>query len=337
MNIAEVAKKARVSTATVSRTINGLPTVRPKTAAKVHRAIAALGFHPDINARALGSGRSSLYGLIISDITNPFFPEVVKAFEQIATEHQRDILIGNTDYDPERMQTCVSRMLSRKVDGVAIMTSEMDPAILQNFSSRDIPLVVLDAGHVGPGVTNISIDYEIGMVEAMRHLVTIGHEHVGFITGPLKLVSAELRHRAFLTARRLLKVRPVSRLIARGNHSVTGGYKAACHLLQTCPEMTAVVCSNDLSAFGALQAAYEMGLRVPQDLSVIGYDDIQLSAYAHPALTTVSVPRRELAEIAFRSLLRFGTSDQSCAHGEQHRLSTSLVLRRSTTVPSTMT
>lgn len=333
MNIAAVAEKAGVSTATVSRTINGLPSVRPKTAAKVRRAIALLGFHPDNNARALGSGRSSLYGLIISDITNPFFPEVVRAFEQIATKHQRDILIGNTDYDPARMENCVHRMLSRKVDGVAIMTSEMDRALLESFSSRNIPLVVLDSGQVGPKMSNIAIDYEVGMIEAISHLVSLGHQRIGFVTGPLKLVSANLRYGAFLSARKLFKLGHSLRAIFKSDHSMAGGYSAACHLLKTYPQMTALVCSNDLSAFGALQAAYELGLHVPDDLSIVGYDDIKLSAFAHPALTTVSVPRQELAEIAFKSLFRFEEEDYFSDQGEQHRLVTSLTQRGSTARP----
>src|ERR1700761_3642328 len=124
MNIKAVAKRAKVSTATGSRAMNGSARVSPETAARVRKAIEALNFYPDTNARALGSGRSNLYGLIISDITNPYFPELVKAFEDIAVEHGQDVLIVNTDYDPKRMERCVIRMLQRKVDGLAVMTSE---------------------------------------------------------------------------------------------------------------------------------------------------------------------------------------------------------------------
>src|ERR1700691_4845526 len=146
MNIREVARLAKVSTATVSRTINGSDKVTPKTKERVQRAIEELKFYPNTWARALGSGRSSLYGLIISDITNPFFPELVKAFEDIAVAHGQEVLIANTNYDPERTRICVTRMLQRKVDGVAIMTSEMDEDFVKEFSKRRIPLVFLDVG-----------------------------------------------------------------------------------------------------------------------------------------------------------------------------------------------
>ena len=134
-----------------SRTINEPAKVRPNTAERVQHAIAALNFYPDTNARALGSGRSRMYGLIISDITNPFFPELVKAFEDIAVGHGQEVLVANTNYDPERMKICVTRMLQRRVDGVAIMTSEMDSALVEVFSQRHIPLVFLDIGVPGPG------------------------------------------------------------------------------------------------------------------------------------------------------------------------------------------
>src|SRR5579875_393648 len=143
MNIMAVARRARVSTATVSRVINGTAFVTPETADRVRKAIEALSFYPDVNARSLGSGRSGLYGLIISDITNPYFPELVKAFEDVAVEHGREVLIANTNYDPKRMETCVARMLQRKVDGVAIMTSEMEDHLITIISRRKIPIVFM--------------------------------------------------------------------------------------------------------------------------------------------------------------------------------------------------
>src|SRR5579875_3885801 len=181
MNIKEVAKLAKVSTATVSRTINGSDKVTPETAERVRRAIEELKFYPNTNARALGSGRSSLYGLIISDITNPFFPELVKSFEDIAVQHGQEVLVANTNYDPERMELCVSRMLQRKVDGVAIMTSEMDDHLISEFHNRGIPLVFLDTGAAEKLVSNIVVDYGAGIEAALDHVVHLGHTRIAFI------------------------------------------------------------------------------------------------------------------------------------------------------------
>ena len=184
MNIREVARLAKVSTATVSRTINGSDKVTPETKERVQRAIEQLKFYPNTWARALGSGRSSLYGLIISDITNPFFPELVKSFEDIAVQYGQDVLVANTNYDPARIELCVTRMLQRKVDGVAIMTSEMDARLITEFQSREIPLVFLDTGKAEALTSNIVVDYAAGVDAAVEHIVSLGHTKIAFISGP---------------------------------------------------------------------------------------------------------------------------------------------------------
>ncbi len=334
MNITAVARKARVSTATVSRTINGSANVSPKTAERVRRAIDSLGFYPNTNARALGSGRSSLYGLIISDITNPFFPELVKAFEDVAVEHGQEVLIANTNYDPVRMETCVRRMLGRKVDGVAILTSEMDDRLIEVFSRRHIPLVFLDTGAPGPGVSSVRIDYPTGVKYAIDHLIELGHTRIAFISGPLALTSARVRLQAFTAMLQKHHLTSDGRMTQEGNHRVDGGHDAMERILASGANPTAVLCSNDLTAIGAMGAVYEHGLRVPEDLSVVGYDGIQLSAFTHPGLTTLSVPRVELANIAFRSI--FNNRDPQGGApgiGEEHVIHPTLVIRQSTGPP----
>ncbi len=331
MNIKAVAKRANVSTATVSRTINGSAKVSPETAERVRLAIEALNFYPDTNARALGSGRSNLYGLIISDITNPFFPELVKSFEDIAVSHGQEVLIANTNYDPERMKICVRRMLQRKVDGVAIMTSEMDDRLIEDFSRRNIPLVFLDTGTPAPGVSCVRIDYSAGIDAAVNHLIKLGHNRIAFISGPLGLASARMRYKAFMenTLRDHLDDDP--NLIQEGNHRVDGGHDAMQRILASGVRPTAVLASNDLTAIGAMGAFADAGLRVPEDISVVGYDDIQLSAFTMPPLTTVRLPRAEIANAAFHALLHATQSDRSTpTRGEEHLVLPTLVIRKST-------
>src|ERR1700756_2523630 len=159
MNIKEVAKRAKVSTATVSRTINNSDKVKQATAERVQKAIKELNFYPNTHARTLVSGRSRMLGLIISDITNPFFPELVKHFEDQAVQKGLEVIIANTDYKPKRMAECVRRMLERKVDGAAIMTSEADPSLLTELARRDIPMVFMDTGTNTARTANIIIDY----------------------------------------------------------------------------------------------------------------------------------------------------------------------------------
>ena len=331
MNIKAVAQRANVSTATVSRTINESVKVSPRTAERVRRAIADLHFYPNTNARALGSGRSSLYGLIISDITNPFFPELVKSFEDIAVAHGQEVLIANTNYDPERMKHCVTRMLQRKVDGVAVMTSEMDDKLIEVFSRRGVPLVFLDTGKPGPGMSCIRIDYSAGVEMAMHHLTSLGHHRIAFISGPLRLASARMRHRAYMasTLRDHLDANP--NLIQEGTHGVEGGKAAMERIFASGARPTAVLGSNDLTAIGAMGAIFDRGLRIPQDISVIGYDDIQLCAYTMPPLTTVSLPRIEIANAAFRALFNIRDTDaNNRPEGQEHPLHPTFVIRKST-------
>jgi DNA-binding LacI/PurR family transcriptional regulator len=324
MNIREVARLARVSTATVSRTINGSDKVTPKTRERVQRAIEELRFYPNTWARALGSGRSSLYGLIISDITNPFFPELVRSFEDIAVQHGQEVLVANTSYDPARMEVCVSRMLQRKVDGVAIMTSEMDERLITEFESRGIPLVFLDTGLVHALASNILVDYAAGVEAAMEHLASLGHQRIAFIAGPATLRSARIRRDAY--ARYIEEHNLGPALIEQGNHQVMGGHEAMARVLDAKPRPTAVLCSNDMTAIGALGAIHERGPRVPEEISIAGFDDIAISAFTHPALTTVRLSREEIARLAFRALY----ASRDGAAGAEFTVKPTLIVRRST-------
>ena len=333
MNIKMVAKQARVSTATVSRTMNGSARVNADTADRVHRAIKDLNFYPNTNARSLGSGRSGLFGLIISDITNPFFPGLVKAFEDFALESGQEVLIANTNYDLKRMNDCVTRFLQRKVEGVAIMTSEMDEQALAGFSRRSIPLVFLDSQRMGSHIRCVQVDYAAGMEMAFDHLIALGHRKIGFLTGPLALKSASVRYAAFLEIRERRKLVMRPGLIQEANHHVDGGHAAMRRLLDQGERPTAMIASNDLTAIGAISAINHFGLRVPQDISIVGFDDISFSAFTSPPLTTISLPGTEIARAAFRALLASKDSSgrKRDALVNPQIITPSLVVRSSTT------
>ncbi len=195
----------------------------------------------------------------------------MKAFEDIAVEHGQEVMIANTNYDPVRMESCVIRMLQRKVDGVAIMTSEMDDRLIEVFSRRHVPLVFMDAGMPGVGVSSVRIDYPAGVAQAMDHLIGLGHERIAFISGPLSLTSARTRFRAFTEGLERSHLKGNPNLIQEGNHRVDGGHAAMQRILSSGAKPTAILASNDLTAIGAMGAIYEHGLRVPEDISVIGY------------------------------------------------------------------
>ena len=327
MNIKEVAKRAKVSTATVSRTINNSDKVRPGTAARVRKAIEELNFYPNTHARTLVSGRSRMLGLIISDITNPFFPELVKSFEDQAVQRGQEVIIGNTDYNPKRMAGCIRRMVERKVDGVAIMTSEADPGLVAELARRNIPTVFMDTGKAGPHTANIRIDYAQGIHEAMQHLFSLNHRRIGFITGPMNLESVRIRYAAFLSG---LKSRGLSErgMTEKGNHRIDGGAMAMRSLLKLRQPPTAVIASNDLTAIGALGAIYDAGLRVPDDMSLIGFDDISFAHLTQPPLTTIVLSRTQLAVTAFAALEALIRKEDG-SHSD-YIIPTHLVMRKST-------
>jgi LacI family transcriptional regulator len=330
MNIREIAKRAKVSTATVSRTINRIPTVDPRVAKRVWKVIEESGYRPNIQARALVSGRSHILGLVVSEIINPFFPEIVQAFENIAVEHGYEILLVSTVHDPKRMDLSVRRMTGRRVDGVAVMTFGMEDLLLEDRELSNVPLVFVDVGPKRPRVSNIRINYLNGIRQAVQHLAALRHEQIAFISGPLALKSAKSRRSAFEKAMREIGLEVAKGLVVEGDHTLEGGVRAMQSLLSLPKRPTAVVCSNDMTALGVMHKCYEDGLHIPRDLSLVGFDDIRLAQFVLPPLTTVRMSQSELARIAFHALLTELERETPSEHGTEYVLETSLVLRDST-------
>jgi LacI family transcriptional regulator len=328
MTIKDVAKRAGVGIATVSRTLHGSSQVSPETAARVLAAVEELGYRPNTTAQSLVSGRSHMLGLVVSDITNPFFPELIKGFEDVALENGYDVLVASTNYDPARTALCVQRMIERKTDGVAIMTSEVDASLTDTLARRKVPLVFLDVGRVRKGVSNVKVDYGIGIVQAVEHLSALGHCRIAFISGPQLLASARERRDVFIARLKDPSSGPPREvLIEEGNHRVDGGLEAMRRLLDHAPRPTAVIASNDLTAIGAMRAIRQRGLRVPEDISVVGFDDIQMAEFTEPPLTTVRLLRTEVARLACDALVQ---SIRSHGAGVEFRMGTTLVVRSST-------
>jgi len=322
-SIKDVAARAGVSTATVSYVLNGTRTTKAQTRERVLAAIEELGYSQNHAARDLARGRSSLLGLIISDIRNPFFPEVTAGFQDQALLHNLDALVVNTNYDAARTLNSVRRLVSLQVPGVAILTSQIDPSVMDLLADRGIAAVYLDLGHVARAVSNIVVDYEHGIAEALEYLIQLGHSEIGYIGGPPHLLSAQRRKRAFQETAARLGV-AADRTI-ESDFTVQGGYFAYSKLLAG-PPLTAVLAGNDLTAIGVLHRAYDGGLRVPADLSVVGFEDISISENTQPSLTTVAVPRQEIGRVAFQALWTM-MADPELA-GREYRVGTRLVVRQ---------
>ncbi len=330
LDIRAVAARANVSIATVSRTINRVPTVNAKMAKRVWAAINELGYVPDTQARALGSGRSGMIGLVVSEITNPFFPELIQGFEDAAIDSGYEILISSTNYDPERMEVCIRRLLQRKAEGVAILTFGIEQPLFEKLADRNIPLVFVDVGPDRPGVSVLKIDYGHGIRQGVQHLAALGHRNIGFISGPLTLHSAQSRLAAFLKALDECGIEARPEWQIEGDHTFEGGIRGMERLLDGPVRPSAVMCSNDVTALGVLHKAYRVGLRVPDDISVIGFDNIQMAKVMIPPLTSIQMSPIDIANAAVKALKEHIEGNN--LHRE-YKVDTHLVVRESTTFP----
>jgi DNA-binding LacI/PurR family transcriptional regulator len=335
VNIHDVARRARVSIATVSRVVNRATTVDQNLTKRVWKAIDEVGYVPNSQARALVSGRSNTLGLIVSEITNPFFPELVQEFENLAVAQGYEVMIGSTNYDPVRTESVIRRMLQRSVDGVAVMTFGIEEDQVHKLVEHGFPLVFVDAGPDRPNIRVLKVNYSEGIRQAVQHLAKLGHRRIAFITGPLSMRTAATRRDAFRQSMAELGLSVSEKYIVEGNHAMEGG-KAAMEQLAALPRLpTAVLCSNDMTAIGALHALDETIYRVPSDISVVGFDDIRLAQFMLPPLTTVQMACKDLAAAAVQALRAGIEPRHPMAEQRQWPIATMLVVRRSTDVPRT--
>lgn len=327
MDIHTVARQAHVSIATVSRTINHVPTVNPKLAKRVWDVIRELNYFPNTQARALVSGRSRMLGLIVSEITNPFFPELIQGFEDVAVENGYEILIGSTNYEPDRMQRCIRRMVERNAEGVAVMTFGIEQPLLDQLADRNVPLVFVDLAPSRPGMSVLKVDYHHGIRQGVQHLAALGHRRIAFVSGPVRLHSAQSRLAAFKKALGECGIPVDEKLIVEGDHTMEGGMASAEKLMNDLP--TAIMCSNDMLAIGVLHQLSRSGLRVPGDVSVVGFDDIHMAAMVIPPLTSIQMSRSDLAAAAVSAL----RGHLEGSPKREYRIDTRLVVRESTGFP----
>jgi LacI family transcriptional regulator len=325
---------AKVSIATVSRTINGAPVVSERLSKRVWQAIEQLNYFPNTHARSLVSGRSRILGIIVENITNPFFPELIQHFEEIAVAHGYEILVSSSNSDPSVLTKCVRRMIERKVEGVAMLTFGEEEPVLGQLSFHDIPMVLAEFRLKDPKASTILLDYSTGIRAAVNHLAGLGHRKIAFLAGPHKIHSAITRENDFREAMELAGLTIQKKWLIECDHTLKGGVAGFERLQSLASKPTAILCSNDMTAIGVLRAAYLRELRVPHDLSVIGLDDIDFAEFTLPPLTTIRLSRAELARAAFEAL-RQQAEDSNNPHMQREFLvSTSLVVRGSTGPPA---
>jgi LacI family transcriptional regulator len=326
-SIRDVAREAGVSTATVSHVINKTRYVSDEVRARVLAAVERCQYYPNAHARSLASGRSRTLGLVVSDISNPFFPELVKSIETAAFGHGYDIILSNTNYDQERTSQYVRRFIERKAPAVIIMTSELDPALIAELARRNVSVVFLDLGEPGAHMSNLRVDYGAGIDEAIRHLVSLGHRRLAFVSGPRHLRSAARRLEAFrVSVERCLP--GAAAPVYYGDFRLEGGRRAAREMMAEATAPTAVVAANDMMALGVMSEFSAGGLRVPEDVSIVGFDDIAFASLCQPKLTTICLPREELGRLAVEAVIEMLAHPEP--RGSEIGVTTKLVVRAST-------
>lgn len=302
VTMAEVAARAGVTKQTVSNVVAG-KSVRPDTATRVRAAIDELGYKPNLVARSLATGSTMTVGLFVPTVANPFYAEVVEEVEDVLVRRGYNLLLAMTHNDAERARQHLDTLAARSVDALLVAADGGAAAHLPTLAEADFP-VVLCAWEIDPpdALPVVSIDYEHAGFLAGRHLRELGHERVAVLAGlPAHSRRVDGLRRAF--ARDGLSIGEQAVFAADGS-SPDGGFGAAIAALTACPDATAVFATHDILALSALEAARQVGRRVPEDLSVIGFDDIAQAGRIHPALTTVAFPKRQMAQQAVELLLR---------------------------------
>ena len=325
MNLEEVARRAKVSTATVSRVLNNAAVVKGTTRARVVKAIEELKYHPNLHARSLAGGKSRTLGVILSNMENPFFFDIYKAIESYAHAAGFEVVVSNTDYRAEQLAASVRLMIGRRVAGIAAIVSEMAAELMDELGGTNIPVVFYDVGVARRNMGNIRVNYRQGIDAVIEYLRGLGHRRLGFIGHHAVLGPINERVKAVMDA--VARIPELEVRTAADSDTLDGGQLATRALLAEGYRPTAILCVNDVMAVGALRELRERGLRVPQDISVTGFDNVKLSEFCFPALTTVHIPRDRIGQI----VCDFLTADSnSPGSGPEVAIDPEFVVRDST-------
>jgi DNA-binding LacI/PurR family transcriptional regulator len=300
--IRDVATRAGVSTATVSRVLAGIGHARPETTAAVLTAAKQLDYRPSGVARSLRMRRTRTLGLIVTDIQNPFFPELVQAADDAARAIGSSILLGSAAYDEHRAEHYMRLMVDQRVDGIIIASSQLSPTSAAWLLSAPVPAVAVNSDPGELRIPVIASDNEGGTREAVEHLVGLGHRRIAYIRGAPDFTATLPRYAGFRQGMAAAGIPDEDSPAFAGEGQVESGERAAAEIIRTRPDVTAIVCYNDLTAMGVLRALRAAGRRVPGDVSVVGCDDIAAAGWVAPTLTTMAQQKTEMGRLAVETL-----------------------------------
>ena len=291
----QIATRARVSVGTVSHVINNTARVREPVRRRVLEAIERLGYQPSLLARGLRRNQTTIIGVIIPDISNPFFPLVVRGVEDIAYQNSYQLMLCNADNDAHKEQVYFDELRAYRMAGLIVIPSADSKLVSAAASGgSELPVICLDRCPEGWKGDSITVDNSEGAYQATRYLLELGHRRIAAIAGQLHVTSAVERLKGFKQALREGGISTAPEYIQEGRFDRLSGYEKGLMMLQFSPRPTAIFAANDLVALGVLAALRELGLRCPEDVSLIGFDDLELASFTNPALTTVAQPAYQM-------------------------------------------
>lgn len=327
-SIRDVAEHAGVSIATVSHVLNDTRPVSAATTGRVNAAVEALGYRPNRVAKSLRTSRSTTIGMLVPDNANPFFAEMARGVEHAAFDRGYNVMLCNTEGDADKERRYGDALIENRIAGVVLITADRTSRLVDDLHAAGVPVVVLDRDLDRVDVDAVLPRHHDGAVAATEHLVGVGHRRIGCIASETGGTAATERLRGF---REAIEEAGVESVLAFGDFQYEGGHQAARELLAAPDSPTAIFACNDLMAIGALRAAQELGLAVPNDVSIVGFDDVAQASYTAPALTTVAQPTERIGAIATELLLR--RIDDPTATPDQRYVDTELVVRESVAEP----
>ena len=330
VTMSDVARMAGVSLMTVSRVINNKEGVNSETRQNILEIISKLGYRPSAIAQSLATKKTRTIGLVIPDVANPFFADITLGVEHLAYSRGYHVFLCNAEEDPSRELAVIQSLEEKCVDGLILCSSRLEDEKLVELLAHSPAAVLINRSLAQKSentFNSVVIDDERSGWLATHHLIQRGHQHIGFLAGPPASYSGSGRYKGYLAALREANISLESGWMSNCQPSVEGGYEMTHQLLAKYPDLTALFCFNDLVAVGAIQACAELKRRIPEDIAIVGHDDIPLAALVSPALTTCRVPRYELGARAVNALLE---RLQDCPDGcQQIVLQPELIIRES--------
>ncbi|SEI91299.1 LacI family DNA-binding transcriptional regulator [Paraburkholderia diazotrophica] len=327
--IKDVAAIAGVSFTTVSHVVNNTRPVSADVRSKVELAIRQLNYVPSAVARSLKARSTATIGLVVPNSTNPYFAELARGIEDGCARNGYCVFFCNSDDDPAKQRSYLRVLQEKRIDGLIVASAGDDVTLATTLADSREPLVIVDRNIEGVSADLVQIDHEKGAYLATRHLLQLGHSKIGCITGPIETAVSAMRVHGFIRAMAERGIEIAPNGIVESDFSGSGGYRAAGQLFDTV-QPTAIFACNDMMGIGALRAAAERGLRVPQDCSVIGFDDIELGRFTYPALSTVGQSVRALGEMAAQTLIERINGTAADTTFRRRVIAPRLILREST-------